>query len=263
MKLSNERAGFTLAEGATHVAHCENSCKFGFTLAEVLITLGIIGVVAAMTMPTLMNQTNGAQYKAAYKKALSAISQGVTLNVALDGGSFADTGKGKAASLDAAKNDKDEATGEETVASMLNARMNIVKASGVPDKYAFVAGADDDSSITQASADTYLFFNDGSMLAYKAAEAFGCQAADAEASITGKLCEGFIDVNGLKGPNKVVTCDKGTYTNATKAEGSTAAKDADSSKCVVSTPTDIYPVVFYDQTILPNSAAAKAVLYGK
>ena len=49
-----------------------------FTLAEVLITLGIIGVVAAMTMPTLMNQTNGAQYKAAYKKALSAISQGVT-----------------------------------------------------------------------------------------------------------------------------------------------------------------------------------------
>ncbi len=27
---------------------------FGFTLAEVLITLGIIGVVAAMTIPTLM-----------------------------------------------------------------------------------------------------------------------------------------------------------------------------------------------------------------
>ena len=28
--------------------------RFGFTLAEVLITLGIIGVVAAMTIPTLM-----------------------------------------------------------------------------------------------------------------------------------------------------------------------------------------------------------------
>lgn len=27
---------------------------FGFTLAEVLITLGVIGVVAAMTIPTLM-----------------------------------------------------------------------------------------------------------------------------------------------------------------------------------------------------------------
>ena len=43
--------------------------SLGFTLAEVLITLGIIGVVAAMTMPTLMNSTQGAQYKAAYKKA--------------------------------------------------------------------------------------------------------------------------------------------------------------------------------------------------
>ena len=62
----------------------------GFTLAEVLITLGIIGVVAAMTMPTLMNSTQGAQYKAAYKKALSALSQAVTLNVALDEWSFAD-----------------------------------------------------------------------------------------------------------------------------------------------------------------------------
>ena len=39
--------------------------RFGFTLAEVLITLGIIGVVAAMTKPTLMNQTQGAQYKTA------------------------------------------------------------------------------------------------------------------------------------------------------------------------------------------------------
>ena len=31
--------------------------RFGFTLAEVLITLGIIGVVAAMTIPTLIAQT--------------------------------------------------------------------------------------------------------------------------------------------------------------------------------------------------------------
>lgn len=65
--------------------------RFGFTLAEVLITLGIIGVVAAMTMPTLMNSTQGAQYKVAYKKALSAISQAIVLNIALDDYSLADT----------------------------------------------------------------------------------------------------------------------------------------------------------------------------
>ncbi len=32
--------------------------KSGFTLAEVLITLGIIGVVAAMTLPTLNQKNN-------------------------------------------------------------------------------------------------------------------------------------------------------------------------------------------------------------
>ncbi len=30
--------------------------RFGFTLAEVLTTLGIIGIVAAMTIPNLINK---------------------------------------------------------------------------------------------------------------------------------------------------------------------------------------------------------------
>lgn len=46
-----------------------------FTLAEVLITLGIIGVVAAMTIPTLMNKTQDREFKTAYKKAYSDLSQ--------------------------------------------------------------------------------------------------------------------------------------------------------------------------------------------
>jgi len=49
-----ERTAFTLAEGATHVGICDNVRHHAFTLAEVLITLGIIGVVAAMTIPTLV-----------------------------------------------------------------------------------------------------------------------------------------------------------------------------------------------------------------
>ena len=48
------KAAFTLAEGATHVAHSNNTRRAAFTLAEVLITLGIIGVVAAMTIPSIV-----------------------------------------------------------------------------------------------------------------------------------------------------------------------------------------------------------------
>ena len=52
---ASKKSAFTLAEGATHVAHCKDSRKVAFTLAEVLITLGIIGVVAALTMPALIS----------------------------------------------------------------------------------------------------------------------------------------------------------------------------------------------------------------
>ena len=49
---------FSLAEGATHAGTWKGSCKTAFTLAEVLITLGIIGVVAAITMPTVIANIN-------------------------------------------------------------------------------------------------------------------------------------------------------------------------------------------------------------
>lgn len=51
--------------------------KNAFTLAEVLITLGIIGIVAAMTLPTLINKTKGKELEAQYKKAYSIINQAV------------------------------------------------------------------------------------------------------------------------------------------------------------------------------------------
>ena len=61
--------------GATHVAHWNNSRKIAFTLAEVLITLGIIGVVAAMTMPTLIANHRKTVLKTQFKKAYSELQQ--------------------------------------------------------------------------------------------------------------------------------------------------------------------------------------------
>ena len=73
--LLSRLAAFTLAEGATHVAHWNNSRKIAFTLAEVLITLGIIGVVAAMTMPTLIANHRKTVLKTQFKKAYSELQQ--------------------------------------------------------------------------------------------------------------------------------------------------------------------------------------------
>lgn len=49
--------------------------KTAFTLAEVLITIGIIGVVAAFTIPVLVHDIQDNQFKTAYKKAYSVASQ--------------------------------------------------------------------------------------------------------------------------------------------------------------------------------------------
>ncbi len=73
--LSQQRT-FTLAEGATHIATCSNCRKVAFTLAEVLITLGVLGVVAAITMPALMTNVQQRVQKeqlrsAKYKLTLS------------------------------------------------------------------------------------------------------------------------------------------------------------------------------------------------
>ncbi|MBR6163408.1 type II secretion system protein [bacterium] len=48
---------------------------FAFTLAEVLITLVIIGVIAAITVPSLINKTNNQEYVSRLKKAYSVLSQ--------------------------------------------------------------------------------------------------------------------------------------------------------------------------------------------
>lgn len=51
----------------------------GFTLSEVLITLGIIGVVAAMTIPTLMTKINHIKLKSQFKEGYAILSQAVKL----------------------------------------------------------------------------------------------------------------------------------------------------------------------------------------
>lgn len=53
--------------------HYSPFARRAFTLAEVLITLGIIGTVAAMTIPVLMNNIQDAEFKGAWKKDFSVL----------------------------------------------------------------------------------------------------------------------------------------------------------------------------------------------
>lgn len=62
--------------------------KLGFTLAEVLITLGIIGVVAAMTIPGLIHSYKKMVWVGKLKQNFSLISQGFRHYIADSGNSL-------------------------------------------------------------------------------------------------------------------------------------------------------------------------------
>lgn len=59
--------------------------KLAFTLAEVLITLGIIGVVAALTLPALIQNYQKQVYVNALKKSVSTLENGFKMALAEDG----------------------------------------------------------------------------------------------------------------------------------------------------------------------------------
>lgn len=59
-----------------------------FTLAEVLIVLGIIGVIAELTIPELILNVQGTQYKAGWKKAYSTLANATSSIVSDQGGSL-------------------------------------------------------------------------------------------------------------------------------------------------------------------------------
>lgn len=59
--------------------------KKGFTLAEVLITLGIIGVVAALTIPTLSVSTKQESFNAMHKVCTSDLENAFTTMMASEG----------------------------------------------------------------------------------------------------------------------------------------------------------------------------------
>lgn len=149
--------------------------RFGFTLAEVLITLGIIGVVAAMTIPTLMNQSSQAVFRTGFKKMMSVLNQAITMNVALEDSDFSALTSGSTAG---------------SVYYMLASRMNTIKTT---------VGTTDMGATGPFTANYVLYLSDGMTIALDTAKNNSCsQFVSGDCSIV-------VDVNGIKGPNTLST----------------------------------------------------------
>ncbi|MDD3014843.1 MAG: prepilin-type N-terminal cleavage/methylation domain-containing protein [Candidatus Gastranaerophilales bacterium] len=60
--------------------------RIGFTLAEVLITLMIIGVISSIVIPGLINNTKEGEYQAGAKKALAELNSATKVIMVNNGG---------------------------------------------------------------------------------------------------------------------------------------------------------------------------------
>ena len=77
-------SGSNVRAGALPKIQSRNDAKkkAAFTLAEVLITLGIIGIVAAMTLPTLIADYQKKVLETQYKKGVAVLSNGIQMIMA-------------------------------------------------------------------------------------------------------------------------------------------------------------------------------------
>ncbi len=83
--ITYQRAAFTLAEGRLACTTTQVAAKAAFTLAEVLITLAIIGIVAALTIPSLVQSYKERVTITKVKKAYTTLTNALQLAIIENG----------------------------------------------------------------------------------------------------------------------------------------------------------------------------------
>ena len=178
--------------------------KLGFTLAEVLITLVIIGVIAAITVPALMNKTDKEEYIVAYKKALSVMNQALRTEYALEGNTAVYTEQPIPGSPEYAKNWKG-------LAAIMAKRANIVKYDIEPyGNHIKAISSSGTRARIFATADGMIFAIPTPRETYTNCPLDGTPERDGY--YPPQCGHGIVDVNGKKGPNKLVEMSGGKIT---------------------------------------------------
>ena len=157
----------------------------GFTLAEVLITLAIIGVVASLTLPSLMVNTGEQQAMTAYKKMINTLSEAGQINAAVLGFDYSTmTGAGK-------YTDDYTKSGSQTLGAIIHEQMNVTPGLG---------------EVKLGTATSCAVLTDSTAICLGSYAKVG--TTDAKSII--------VDTNGTKGPNQLSSCKENGCT--TKAD---------------------------------------------
>ena len=231
-----------------------------FTLAEVLITLGIIGVVAAMTIPTLMANINGLKFRNQFKKSISTLNQAVRMNIANYDFDFSSTHNGITDSMNFYNIFNINLSGYTYIPHLSDLKVKS-GSKEIPYESSFEANSLDLPAFQYMVG--YLL-SDGSLVGI-IDDNHSCELPigkvlnedsinNYDSGHLAEFCLGFIDVNGTALPNKEVSC----------SDPKDETKLAPDKPCVVKNDskhmTDIFPIIFHDGTVEPVTNAAKYVL---
>ena len=228
--------------------------KNAFTLAEVLITLGIIGVVAAMTIPTLIANMTSQRYRSQFKKTVSTLSQAARLNKAHYDWDYADV------SEPCSDPDFHKHTSE-TVCALLNSNLSSIQGfyrEGTLKNLLNYEFNGTTVGITKGEGQyTVYSLADGTFIGFRSFSfATGCSLPTGKKlsteliNNTMKKCTGFIDVNGASLPNEETKCSVGTTTKNVEADCIVKNKDM----------KDVFPIIFHDSIVEGATNAARYVL---
>lgn len=223
--------------------------KRGFTLAEVLITLGVIGVVATMTIPTLMIHINTTKFRTQYKKTLSSLNQAVKSSETNYDLNFASINTPCTGATDDPKINA-------SMCGIINGSISNSTYYTQSDIVSMGQTGVYQPSGTGISGGTkeYYLFADGSLVGFNS-NISSCSLTPGDSITTlDARCHGFIDINGTMAPNKAVSCQNPNDTQITPEIGN----------CIVRNNSvdmgDIFPIVFHDGTVEPLTNAARYAL---
>lgn len=229
--------------------------KLAFTLAEVLITIGIIGVIAAIVIPTIVDNQEMIVSKNKFKKTLSTLNQAGKMSRAQYNVDYADVTR--------------SGNGYSTVNELISSPSFFAIFSGTIKSYRFLGWTHEQYShrynmpkLADKTIASFLMELDDGTFVGIVTENGGHYDRDCHLE-TGEVlnetwikshlgCLGFIDTNGYAKPNKEVSCSDGTATSFSPDKPCIVKKD---TKYI----TDVYPIVFHDTVVEPATNAAKAI----
>ena len=233
--------------------------KLGFTLAEVLITLGIIGVIATLTLPSLMTNTAEREYATAWKKAISSLTEAVQMNMAIDNINFDDL-------VDQSLTGDDKAKDNNSLYALLCNRMQTERIAETPEEACDLSLQDAkgtetgclgySNNGTAMTGNVAMFFRDGSAIIYDPNAQMGTgttkKCHDPARQQMVECFQVIYDINGTKKPNMLANCEgkKGHLPDGKNIPDAECTKDTFIAR-------DQYEMSLYGMGAYPRSNAGR------